>query len=292
MATYNNILVVGATGYLGQHIIKTLLDTNQRFTALARNKGKLLSIGVSDDHIIEAQVTEPQQLVGVCEDVDVVISCLGITRQQDGLSYMDVDYQANLNVLLEAERAGVTRFVYVSAFKAKSYPQVRLLAAKEKFAARLLSSTKLSPCVIRPNGFFVDLEEFYRMATQGKVYQFGDGTMKMNPIDGEDLAKFCLAKIDSDEEEFDVGGPEVLTLNQIAHLAFESQGKLVSIRSVPDVFRRILLGCIKKIPEKWAGPAEFFLTMLGSDAIAPCYGERKLGEHFSALHQQQLDKSD
>ena len=103
----------------------------------------------------EAQVTRPNDLSGVCQGVDVVISCLGITRQQDDVGYVDVDYQANLNVLEEAERAGVRKFIYISAYNAQKYPQVRLLNCKERFASRLLQSTKLMPCVIRPNGFFL-----------------------------------------------------------------------------------------------------------------------------------------
>ncbi len=288
MTTSQKILVVGATGYLGLHIVKRLKDEHRDFVALARNKKKLVSIGVPEENIIEAQVTEPGQIEGICSGIDVVISCLGITRQRDGLSYMDVDYQANLNVLREAEISGVKRFIYISAFKAQDYPQVRLLRAKEKFAARLLSSKHLSPCVVRPNGFFVDLEEFYRMANTGKIYQFGHGAMKMNPISGEDLAEFCLSILSSKQNEYDVGGPEVLSINQLAQLAFQAQKKSCSIVSIPDVFRRVLLWLFAKMPEKWVGPPEFFLTLLGGDAIAPRYGNQKIYDHFTLCYQRSV----
>lgn len=286
MTTSQKILLVGATGYLGMHIIRQLQDQNQNFVALARNKKKLESIGVPEAQIVEAQVTDPCQLNGICNGVDVVISCLGITRQQDGLGYMDVDYQANLNVLKEAESAGVKRFIYISAFKAQDYPQVRLLSAKEKFSARLLRSKHLSPCVVRPNGFFADLEEFYSMAEKGKIYQFGNGAVRMNPISGEDLAKFCLNIIKLEQNEYDIGGPEILSINQLAQLAFQAQKKPCSIVSVPDVFRRTLLWLFPKLPEKWVGPPEFFLTMLGNDAIAPRYGDQRIGDHFLACYQR------
>ncbi|MCG9682746.1 SDR family oxidoreductase [Vibrio sp. Isolate23] len=286
MATSHKVLVVGATGYLGTHIVKQLLEQKRDFIALARNKKKLIEIGLSESQIVEAQVTKPEQLEGICRGVDVVISCLGITRQKDDVSYMDVDYQANLNILLEAESSGVRRFIYVSAFKAQEYPQVRLLRAKERFARRLLNSEHLSPCVIRPNGFFVDLEEFYRMAAKGRIYQFGQGTMRMNPIDGEDLASFCLSQLDSDQNEYDIGGPEVLSINELARLAFQVQNKPVSIVSVPDIVRRALLWFFPHLPENWVGPPEFFLTVLGRDAIAPCYGNKTIRDHFVACHNE------
>ena len=125
------ILLVGSTGYLGSHIIAQLMSQQMKFTALARNKAKLLAMGVNESQIIEAQVTRPNDLSGVCQGVDVVISCLGITRQQDDVGYVDVDYQANLNVLEEAERAGVRKFIYISAYNAQKYPQHRAVRDNE-----------------------------------------------------------------------------------------------------------------------------------------------------------------
>lgn len=168
--------------------------------------------------IVQAQVTDAQQLQGICDGVEVVISCLGITRQRDGLGYADVDYGANLNLLLEAERAGVKKFIYVSAFNAAQFPKVRLLNAKERFARRLLSSTTVTPCVIRPNGFFSDLEEIYHMAKSGRAYLFGQG-VETQPDPWSDLARFCLEAISRTEQELDVGGPDVLSAKQIAQLA-------------------------------------------------------------------------
>ncbi|MBM7035399.1 SDR family oxidoreductase [Vibrio ulleungensis] len=285
MDLVKKMLIVGATGYLGLHIIKQLQQNNQNFVAVARNRSKLIAYGVLPSQIIEAEVTDPQQLMGICEGVDTVISCLGITRQKDGLSYMDVDYQANLNVLLEAEPAGVRRFLYISAFNAEHHPKVRLLCAKESFAKRLLASTQVSPCVIRPNGFFVDLEEYFHMATKGKIYQFGQGKMKMNPIDGEDLAQFCLSQIESDEHQCDIGGPQVLTVNEIAELAFKTQNKAPTITSIPDVVRRGSIALMGKLPEKWGGPAEFFLTMLGQDSVAPHFGKHTIEQHFKRCYE-------
>ena len=109
------VLVVGATGYLGSHIIKQLQREEYDFKALARNRQKLLDLGLHDHQVVEAQATDPDSLVDLCKNIDVVISCLGITRQRDGLKYMDVDYQANFNILVEAEKSGVEKFIYISA---------------------------------------------------------------------------------------------------------------------------------------------------------------------------------
>lgn len=279
------ILVAGASGYLGSHIVKYLLNTDYEFKALARSPDKLRALGLNEQQIINAQVTQPSSLMGCCQHIDVVISCIGITKQQDGMSYQEVDYQANLNLLNEAEQAGVKQFIYISAFNAPRYPQVRLLAAKERFAQRLLTSNQLQPCVIRPNGFFSDLQEFYHMADKGRVYLFGDGEMQLNPIHGADLAKFCVEAMASTQQQIDIGGPQVLSVKQIAEQAFAAQGKQVNICYIPDTVRRVALWMIKHLPEKWVGPPEFFLTMMGDNAVAPATGKRHLADYFQALTQ-------
>ncbi len=108
------------------------------FCALARNDKKLRSLGLSESQIIQAQVTNREELSEVCDGIDVVISSLGITRQKDGFSYEGVDYQGNLNLLEEAKRAGVKKFIYISAFNAQNYPDVRLLKAKRALRSSII----------------------------------------------------------------------------------------------------------------------------------------------------------
>lgn len=87
-----------------------------------------------------------------------------------------------------------------------------------------LTMSGLEYCIIRPNGFFSDMTEFYTMAEKGRVYLFGDGEFKANPIHGEDLATVCVDAIDKHDQEIKVGGPETLTHNEIAAIAFEILG--------------------------------------------------------------------
>ncbi|MEZ8295469.1 SDR family oxidoreductase [Vibrio splendidus] len=282
----SRVLVAGATGYLGRHLIEALQACDADFKAQARSADKLKDLGLNDSQIQIAQVTDSDSLKGCCDGVDIVISCVGITRQKEGLSYMDVDYQANLNLLEEAERAGVKKFVYVSAFRANVIKSVRLLEAKERFACRLLVSEQLAPCVVRPNGFFADIEEFYNMAQSGRVYLFGSGDVRLNPIHGADLADFILASLPNAEKELDVGGPDALSATQIAALAFQSQGKMTRITYIPDCVRKLALSVIRRLPENRVGPAEFFLSAMEGDAVAPCVGKHHLSDHFSQLNKE------
>ncbi|WP_375750600.1 SDR family oxidoreductase [Vibrio sp. HN007] len=279
----NTIAVIGATGYLGTFVCKVLEARGFQTRYLVRSKTKLIEAGVSDKSIRQVNVTSPDSLKGQLEGVDCVISCLGITRQKDGLSYMDVDYQANVNVLDEAQNAGVKKFIYVSVFRGNEFRDVALCDAKERFVDYLKKS-QMQHCVIRPTGFFSDIQDFLDMARMGRVYLFGSGSQKLNPIHGEDLANFIVDAVKKDESNLNVGGPQVFSHVEIAELAFASLHQKNKTTHLPDTVRKLALWIGKRfLSESKFGPVEFFLTVLGNDMVAPGFGHQTLESHFNRI---------
>ena len=250
------------------------------FRAIARNPEKLKSFGLDASQILVSQVTKPDSVRGCCEGVDIVISTVGITRQKDGLSYMDVDYKANRNLLDEALKAGVRKFVYVAVLNGDRLRHLKICEAKERFVDDLKASG-LDYLVVRPNGFFSDMADFLKMAKRGKVYLFGDGESRINPIHGADLAEVCLDAIESKEKQVDVGGPEIFSQNQIAELALKAWGKAPRITHLPDWMRKFALWGTRTFTSvKTYGPLEFFLTAMATENVAPCHGVHRLGDFF------------
>lgn len=279
------ILVAGATGYLGSYIVSELIKNPGDLRVIVRSPDKLHKRNPEVADIFRAEITQPDSITGCCEGVDTVISTVGITRQKDGLTYMDVDYQANLNLLKEAQASGVRKFVYVSVLNGDKLRHLNICDAKERFVEQLKNSN-LEYCVIRPNGFFSDMAEFFTMAKKGNVYLFGDGEQKTNPIHGEDLASICIRAINGTDPEITVGGPETLTYNQIATIAFEVAGTTPRITRIPDWVRKIILKLIRLLSSsKYYGPIEFFLTVTAIDMIAPEFGTHRLRDYFNTLNR-------
>lgn len=282
----NRVLLAGATGYLGGYIAAELQRSSCFCRAIVRNPAKLKDKGVGVDDIFAAELTEPATLQGCCQGMDTVISTVGITRQKDGLSYMDVDYQANLNLLAEAKKSGVKRFIYVSVLNGEKLRHLQICAAKERFVAELRKSG-LDYCIVRPNGFFSDMAEFFRMAQQGRIYLFGRGELRANPIHGADLARCCVAAISGSEQEIAIGGPETLSQREIALRAFAVAGKPPKITGIPDWLRVAVLRLAKIFtPAKTYGPLEFFLTVMAMDMLAPEYGSHRIKDFFATLKNQ------
>ena len=280
------ILLAGATGYLGRFILNEIENGEYRGRVVVRNRSKLKTPPDFKSEIILAEVTKPDTLKNICEGIDVVISAIGITKQKDGLTYMNVDFAANKNLLNEAVKSSVKKFIYVSVLNGEKLRKLKICEAKEKFVDELINSG-IDYCIIRPNGFFSDMTEFYNMAKKGKIYLFGDGEFRANPIHGEDLAKVIVQNIETDVKEIKIGGPETLTQNETAKAAFNALNKKVKIAYVPDRIRKFILWFIRTFTgSKTYGPIEFFMTIMAMEMTAPEYGNHTLREYFENLSKQ------
>jgi uncharacterized protein YbjT (DUF2867 family) len=196
------------------------------------------------------------------------------------LTYKDVDYQANRNLLTMAEAAGVSKFMYIHVVNAEKLGHVAMVQAKQAFVDELKRSG-LNHTVVCPTGFFSDMEEFLSMARSGRVYLFGDGSNRINPIHGADLAEVCADVLESAESQIDVGGPEVFTYRQIAELAFEVLEQRENITCIPKHLVTAIVGALRWLtPTKVYGPVQFMASAMTMDVIGQPRGQRRLADHF------------
>lgn len=284
------VLLAGATGYLGLHIAKAMTVRGLKGRLIARKPEKLKSFESSRLEILKAEVTDAHTLKGVCDHIDTVISTVGITRQKEGLTYMDVDYKANLNLLREAQKAGVRKFIYVSVINGDKHRNLKIMEAKEAFVDELKKSG-LEYTIIRPNGFFSDMKDFLEMSNKGRVFLFGDGEQLMNPIHGADLSEVCLNLINDPIKEISVGGPEILTQNEIAELAFHANNKITKILHLPEWTRKFTIWLLRNFTAlETYGPIEFFLTLMKEDSVAQRYGNHRLKDFYFTEAKHKMNR--
>jgi len=264
------ILVAGSTGYLGKYIVKELKEQGYWVRGLARNPKKLEQTGpflepaVIDlvDEVFIGQVTKPETLYGLCDDIDIVFSSIGITRQKGKLTYRNVDYQGNRNILNIALGKSVKKFLYVSVFNAHMFKHLEIVKAHEDFV-RDLQDCGLDYAIIRPTGYFSDMSEFLRMAKSGRVYLIGDGENRRNPIHGADLAKVCVDAVTSN--------------------AFSTLGKRAGIILIPPALANLVVRMIRPFNRQMSDFVEFFLTAAQNDGVAPATGRHTLESFYQEM---------
>ncbi|MCW8848600.1 MAG: SDR family oxidoreductase [Melioribacteraceae bacterium] len=276
------VLVAGATGYLGKYLVQALAEKNYEVSAITRNPKKteeLKTLGANK--VVVAEVTDKNALAGICDDIDVVISAVGKTKQKDKFKYIDVDYQANKNLLDEAQRADVQKFIYVSGLGSERFADVSLYGAKLKFEQELKSSG-INYAIAYPGGFFIDMKEMLDLAKKGNAYLYGDGYNSINPIHGADVAEEVVKMIDSDSKEKTFAGPEVFTQREVMELAYKVIGKPApKFKTTPAWLVRGIFKTLKIFtPEKVYGNMEFVTTVATNDLVAEPAGSRKLEDYF------------
>lgn len=277
------VLIAGATGYLGQHLVREFRANGWYVLALVRSAERARQSGLEADAMIEAEATRPRDLHGIMDGLHLVVSSLGITRQKDGLSYRDVDYQANANLLNEALHAGVPQFAYVHVLGAEKMPDVALIRAKQDFVD-LLKSSPIASTIIRPGGYFSDMADFLQMAVSGRIWLFGDGERKLNPIHGADLAQAIREAVEEGRDDVEVGGPNIYTQNELAQLAFRALGKPARITHLPLwMLSATIWGLTRLTPLSFHGPVHFFLSALRHDMVGTPTGQHDLGQYFETL---------
>ena len=277
------VLVAGATGYLGAFVAREFKDRGHFVRALVRTSRKVEALWGSTDEIVQGEITRPETIEHVCDGMDVVFSSVGITRQKDGLTFNDVDYQGNRNLLEVALRAGVRKFVYVSAFNGSGLRHLDIARAHEDFVDELVNSG-IDYAIMRPTGYFSDMGEVLEMAKKGRVYLIGDGTTKVNPIHGADLAVACVDAVAGNATEIDVGGPQTMTWNEVANLAFEAIDRPAKISHIPEWLMWSVVRLVRIFNRHQGELLAFFTTMATTDVVAPSTGVHTLEAHFRELN--------
>jgi uncharacterized protein YbjT (DUF2867 family) len=286
------VVIAGATGYLGKYAVRAFKQQGYYVRVLTRSEARLYEPGpftapalTQDDFddVFVGEITQPETLAGLLDGIDLVFSSIGISRQRDGLTFEQVDYQCNKNLIDLAESSGVKRFTYVSMQGAENIMQLAITQAHEKVVAALKNSN-MEYRIVRPCGYFSDMGVLYDMAKKGRAYLVGDGTNNMNPIYGGDLARVCVETSEGNEFEVEAGGPDIMTQREAAELAFDVVGKPPRVTVIPMWAARGLARFIALLSTQFGDLADFIVTAGELDGVGPQRGSATLRSYFEALH--------
>jgi uncharacterized protein YbjT (DUF2867 family) len=288
----NRVLVAGATGYLGKFAVKAFKEQGYYVRILTRDEKRLHETGPftapalsEDDYddVFVGEISKPETLVGMLDGIDLVFSSVGISRQRDGLTFEEVDYQCNKNLIDLSVASGVKRFTYVSMQGAENIMHLAITQAHER-VVKALKDSQLEYRVVRPCGYFSDMGVLYDMAKNGRSYLVGAGTNTMSPIHGADLARVCVETSEGDELEVEAGGPDTMTQREAAELAFEVVGKRPKVTIIPMWLARGLVKFIALLSTQFGDLADFIVTAGEIDGVGPPRGTITLRSYFEALH--------
>ncbi|MGI9333964.1 MAG: NAD-dependent epimerase/dehydratase family protein, partial [Gammaproteobacteria bacterium] len=190
------VLVTGATGFLGSRVVDRLVKRGHRVVATGRDRDRARML---DAPFRRAELSRIDEVAGLCDGIDVVVHCAGLSSAWAPYrAFHAANVRATTNLLREAKRSGVRRFVHISTSSvyaracnqyalpeqstlprrpANDYVATKLAAER---AERAVRRAALPYVILRPRGIFgpQDTSIFPRLLralSKGRLPVIGNG---------------------------------------------------------------------------------------------------------------------
>ncbi|HEV7236378.1 MAG TPA: NAD(P)H-binding protein, partial [Ktedonobacteraceae bacterium] len=221
------ILITGATGYIGRHLVSRLVEQGERPRCLVRDTKRAANVLPADKvELIQGDTTQPASLKAALNGVETVVHAAFITadrKQSAGNSYAETNVQGTSYLVKAAKEAGVKRIVEISGLgtrpdKLGSYMQGRFLAEKMVKDSGL-DWTIIQPSVLFGKGapFIKGLADLIRSAPV--VPLIGGGSILFQPIYVEDVVTIILKVLadptGTNKKTYVIGGPAYYSFTQV-----------------------------------------------------------------------------
>ena len=227
------ILITGGTGFVGTHLVNRLLYGGHQVAVLARTPSKTRNRYNRPVEAVAGDVLDRESLAAAAAGRDALIHLVGIIHESGPQTFDRMHREAAENAVFAAERAGVKRYLHMSAMaSSEDAPSeyARTKAAGEKAVrASSLAWTIFRPSIIYgPGDGFVNLLAPIVRNNPGFIPVIGPGTTRLMPVSVFDVARVfadALEKPEARGRSYEVGGPETLTLNEIYRAIAAAVGK-------------------------------------------------------------------
>lgn len=263
------IFVTGGTGFVGSSIVKAIGDHPTR---LLKRKGET-RLGAPSE-VWSGDVTDTDSLTGSMDGCDVVIHLVGIIEETGGVTFDRVIRVGTENVIAEAHRAGVNRFILMSALGAQDNPSLPYQQAKFR-AEQAMKASGMSYTIFRPSVIFGPGDSFITVLANvvrsfPVVPVVGDGKTKFQPVHVNDVADSFAATVNRPEDTtgqtYELGGLRSYTYEEMLDLIAGQLGKSKPKVHVPLPLMKAVVGLSAPLPRSLRPPVSSEqLKMLGLD---------------------------
>ena len=187
------IALTGATGFVGGHLLRRLVEAGHEVRALTR-RPRGPEAGVE---WIAGDLADHDALARLVEDCDAVIHVAGVLNAPDRAGYEAGNVAGTAAMIEAATTAGVHRFVHVSSLAARE-PKLSLYGGSKARSEALVTASPLPFAIVRPPAVYGpgDREtlDLFRMAKKGVVLMPPAGRLSLIHVD--DLARLLVTLTD------------------------------------------------------------------------------------------------
>ena len=292
------ILVAGGTGFVGASIVRELRRRGQPVAVLTRNAGRAQARfpGVLVQYR-EGDVRNPNTLQEALDGAETVIGSQQfpnspIENPSRGHTFEEVDAKGTENLVEAAKAAGVRRYVYLSGAGAAPDAEYHWFRAKWR-AETAVRDSGITYTILRPSWVYGPEDKaLNRFLGMSRFLPFvpligNAGKQRLQPVFIDDIGRAvgeALIHPTADNQVFEIGGPEILTMKEIVRTTLEAAGRRRLLLSAPKGVMKLAALVLQFAPGRPLTPdAVEFITM---DALAdPTRAEHVLGIKMTPLRE-------
>ena len=264
-----SVLVTGANGFIGQHLVRKLVDSGHTVRTLSNGDSKLYFFKYDEVDRRTADISNRELISGVMEGIDTVYHLAAIARNDLRMAWDDycaVNVLGTVNLLEEAKAAGVKKFVFISTVEAagfgdgtrprtetdppnpvNNYGKSKLQAEEQVLSgAWPMKCTVLRLPMIYGPGTFLIVPKLFGMVRRGVYPLIGSGRTKMefcfvdNVVNGIILAG---ERKESDGELFYISDERSYSIKEVVSNIAKSMDKKVIFIHIPTFIASFLGLC-------------------------------------------------
>ncbi len=232
-----NILLTGAGGFIGRHILQFLEQQGHHLAACSRSPEKIQAISsqCSVLHSDFTDMTEASAWLPHLKNIDVVINCVGIIAESKGQSFLSLHAEAPMALFKAAEQVGVKKVIQISALgadeSAKSAYHLSKKAADDVLRTLSLDWYVIQPSVVYGSGA-QSMALFHALAALPVLTLIDGGNQLLQPVHVSDLVAtvtLCLKQQSHARVTIPVVGPDVISFKALMRRLRQRLGKKPAI---------------------------------------------------------------
>jgi NADH dehydrogenase len=251
-----NVLVTGATGFIGPHVVSALAGDGHYVRVLEREPGDWKRAGLACQEAVQGNVTDPASLRLAVEGQEAVVHLVAILAGKPS-DFRRVMEQGTRDLVAAAKEAGVRRFVLMSALGTTEATRELVPYYRAKWDnEQAVKESGLEYVIFRPSFVFGRnggaLQRFRRIARLAPVTPIaGPGTQRIQPIWIDDVAAYFAAGLEKPEaanRTFEIGGPDAVTWNEFWSRLKDAMGARRPSLHLPFPLMRAQAVVLERLP--------------------------------------------
>ena len=226
------VLVTGATGFLGRHLLKHLAGKKERVRCLARKTSNVDFIDRKKFDLVFGDITNMQSLLGATKDVSMVIN-LAASVSGDVRELNSVNVAGTKNLVEACRQNNVKRIIHISSLATTREPLDEYGKTKLE-ADKMVMESGLKWTILRPTMIYGEGSSAQKMlASYVNAIPFiipiiGSGNYKVMPVYVEDVCS-AIAGAEAagrqvDGKIYDIAGPDKITFNHMISIFCKELG--------------------------------------------------------------------